>query len=238
MQYGDKGTAVKALQKDLAEAGFSPGKIDAFFGPQMAAALAAYASARFAEARLPAEATGRAEALPGTPTTPRWLTVAQGEIGQREINGAAHNPRILAYQQATSLRATDDETPWCAAFVCWCLEEAGIESTRSSRARSFTSWGRKLVPSEVGPGAVVVFWRGRTRNEGKGHVGFYVGGAPTGTRIAVLGGNQSDSVKIGAYSTDRVLGYYWPENTPLPAPAQVAAAHAMTPGAAMKMEWA
>ena len=42
--------------------------------------------------------------------TPKWYQLATAELGQQEIRGAKHNPRIVSYQQATGLRATDDET--------------------------------------------------------------------------------------------------------------------------------
>ena len=30
----------------------------------------------------------------------------------------------------------------------------------------------------------------------------------------VLGGNQGDAVNIKAFSDSRVVGFYWPDNTP------------------------
>lgn len=65
-----------------------------------------------------------------------WMRIARGELGQREIAGAAHNPRIVAYHQTTSLRASNDETPWCASFVNWAMEKAGHKGTGSAAAIS------------------------------------------------------------------------------------------------------
>jgi hypothetical protein len=94
-----------------------------------------------------------------------------------------------------------------------------------------------LPPELVAPGAVVVFWRGSRKNEGKGHVGFYIAGAPAGPSVAVLGGNQSDAVTIGTYKTDRVLGYFWPEGE-LPPPEQGALARSTDAGQAVQEQWA
>jgi hypothetical protein len=43
---------------------------------------------------------------------PAYFDVALREIGQAEINGPDHNQRIIEYHEQTSLKASDDETPW------------------------------------------------------------------------------------------------------------------------------
>lgn len=142
---------------------------------------------------------------------PRWHEVATGELGVQEIAGAAHNPRIVEYHGVTSLRATDDETPWCASFVGWCLAQAGLAHTGSAAARSYLGWGRPLDRPTLG--CVVVFSRGSSPTAG--HVGFYAGRAPDG-RILVLGGNQSNRVSVAPYPAASLLGWRWPSGVPLP----------------------
>lgn len=140
---------------------------------------------------------------------PRWLALARGYIGTKEIRGSKHNPLILRWWIA--IRASwfkDDETPWCAAYVGGVLEEAGIVSSRSAAARSYLKWGQKLTKPAVG--AVVVFSR-----SGGGHVGFVVGRDTRG-RLMVLGGNQGDAVNIKPFSEDRILGYRWPPGAAKP----------------------
>lgn len=148
----------------------------------------------------------------GTPIPP-WLEVAFREMGVAELAGRADNPRIVEYHQATTLRATDDEVPWCSSFACWCLEQAGFESTRSARARSHLFWGTPLNPPPYG--AIVVISRGRGPQPGPevleapGHVGFYLGRA-SAQEILIYGGNQGNAVQVRAYAASRVLGYRWP----------------------------
>ena len=143
---------------------------------------------------------------------PRWMEIANGELGQTEIAGPEDNPRIVAYHQATSLRAQDDETPWCASFVNWALRQAGLPATNSAAARSFEHWGRAL--DEPPLGCVVVLWRG-SRSAPTGHVGFYAGEANDGG-VLLLGGNQGNQVSVRSYPRDRVLGYRWPAGVELP----------------------
>lgn len=45
------------------------------------------------------------------------FAVAQLYENEREIPGSRHNPNILDFHKATTLRATDDETPHCASAM-------------------------------------------------------------------------------------------------------------------------
>lgn len=121
----------------------------------------------------------------------RILEVARGEIGTKEIRGSRDNPRVLEYHQATSLKAGNDETSWCSAFVNWTMKQAGVAGTNSAAARSWLNWG-KAVPKDaahVKPGDVIVFPRGN--NPAQGHVAIVEAVLPDG-RVKVVGGNQGN----------------------------------------------
>lgn len=147
---------------------------------------------------------------------PPWMDVARSLIGLREIKGPKHESRILAMWD--SIRCgwfTDDETPWCAAFVGHCLETAGFRSTRSAAARSYEKWGSDyLCPSRatIPYGAIIVL--SRPGAPGSGHVGFYCG--PSGSGFALLGGNQNDAVNVSSFLWSRIVAVRWPENGPEP----------------------
>lgn len=125
---------------------------------------------------------------------------AKQEIGVKEILGGEHNPRILEYHATTTLKATDDETSWCSSFVNWCVIQAGLKGTNSAAARSWLTWGHET--KEPKEGDIVVFKRG---NPPSGHVAFFV--KKEGNFIHVLGGNQSDQVKVSAYKAEDLLSY-------------------------------
>ncbi|HSE35863.1 MAG TPA: TIGR02594 family protein [Blastocatellia bacterium] len=139
-----------------------------------------------------------------TPAGPRWLEIAAREIGVEEVPGPGDNPRVIEYHQATTLKATDDSVAWCSSFVNWCMKQAGIQGTRSAAARSWLNWGKKLDSPRNG--CVVVLKRGNNPNNG--HVAFYVGDGSGDIRL--LGGNQSDQVKVSAFPKTMVLSYRWP----------------------------
>ena len=100
---------------------------------------------------------------------------------------------------------------WCAAFVNSVLAELGIPGSESVHrypllARSFLRWGSAVDRSDIQPGDVVVFPRGRLGWQG--HVGFYVDTVwINGLEYwQILGGNQSNSVGIDLYPADRAIG--------------------------------
>lgn len=141
-------------------------------------------------------------ALAVTPSEILWFEIAKREMatGVREIPGPQNNPRIIEYHQSTTLHATNDETPWCSAFVNWCIEQAGLKGTQSASSRSWLSWGQEIAQPRLG--CIVIC---------KGHVAFYYQGEQE--HILLLGGNQSNQVKISPYSKNKILGYRWPSET-------------------------
>jgi uncharacterized protein (TIGR02594 family) len=134
-----------------------------------------------------------------------WFAVAKREIGVAEDLTSDDNPRVVEYLNSTDLdsaSAHNDETPWCSAFVNWCVETSGNEGTNSAWARSWLNWG-KGTKTPV-PGCIVVFTRGAS----SGHVAFFV--KEKSNAIRVLGGNQSDKVCEADYPKSRLLGYRIP----------------------------
>jgi len=158
-----------------------------------------------------ADAPTVTQALPDKYNYTPWLTVAIGFMDAHvdEIKGEDDNAVIVAlWRLGRAATVNDDETPWCAAFMSAVLELAGIKSARSGWARDHLNWG--TPQSEPCVGSTVIFKRGSG-----GHVGIVVGRTPAG-ELAVLGGNQSDSINIRGFSEDRVLGYRWPKGYPMP----------------------
>lgn len=133
--------------------------------------------------------------------------IAQGEIGVKEIVGSQHNPRVLEYfAKVGHSWVQDDETAWCAAFVGWVLETAGLGSTRKINARSYLDYGVPVTTPQKGD--IVVFWRG-SKDSWQGHVSFFDSYSSDGD-IMCLGGNQSNKVGISEYSKDQLLGFRRP----------------------------
>lgn len=206
------------IQTQLKRLGFDPGPLDGVPGPKTDAAIVAFKKSIGLLAR-PYYGPQTDEALFGKPNPasgePEWMAVARSLDGQREIQGPRHNPIIVGMWVKLGLPYRDDETSWCAAYVGYCLEEAGVRSTRSAAARSYEKWGVKLDEKAAPVGAVAVFWRG-TPTGWQGHVGFLVGWDQRG-RPLILGGNQDDAVNVKPFDRSRLVGLYWPQGLPVPA---------------------
>lgn len=138
-----------------------------------------------------------------------WITEAKRNMGVAEIPGAPSNPDIIQYWvDIRRSGITSDSVPWCAAFVGAMLERVGIQSTRFEGARSYSSFGKSL--DKPAYGCIAVFSRGVG-----GHVGFVIGEDTSG-KLIVLGGNQSDKVKVSAFAKSRVVAYRFPEGYEVP----------------------
>jgi uncharacterized protein (TIGR02594 family) len=136
-----------------------------------------------------------------------WFEIARQKLGEHEIPGSGANQFIVECLQTTSLDRRDslsDETPWCSAFINWCMIEAGYEGTGSAWARSWLDWGREPEDAEFGQGVIVILERGANY----GHVGFLADWDDD--RVKLLGGNQSDSVSEAWFPQSRVLGWRVP----------------------------
>lgn len=129
-----------------------------------------------------------------------FLSFALKEVGQKEIRGSDHNPRIVEYHKAVDGEGLADEIAWCAAFVNWTMKQMEFHGTGTRLARDFLHWGIPIA--KPFPGCVAVFSRGK---QWQGHVGLYLYETPK--TVVIVGGNQSNQVSVVPYSKERFLGY-------------------------------
>lgn len=120
------------------------------------------------------------------------------------------NPLIVLMFQATNTTPAGDTTPWCAAFVSWCLERVHHLSAHSAASKAYRNFGEAVwvkgdpLPGPALPGDLAVF---RQRSDpDHGHVTFFLGMDPKSkTRIRAVGGNQSDAIGESRYRVDADL---------------------------------
>lgn len=138
------------------------------------------------------------------------------------------NPVIVEFFRATKTKPAGDTTPWCAAFVNWCIARGNSSNgvigdselkltSQSALSGSFRCWDK----GEPKVGDIAVFAQSGTSGEGcsgKGHVGFFIGKTADGS-LRVLGGNQGLAGTNGAVTIsqrrksserdeDRWVGFY------------------------------
>ena len=125
------------------------------------------------------------------------------QFGVKEIVGDKHNDQVLDYFKVAGHEwVKNDELAWCSAFINWCAIKSGFEYTGELNARSWLLVGEKVDVPTISD--IVILWR-KSKDSIYGHVGFYVN--ETDTHINILGGNQSNKVKISAYPKTQLLEY-------------------------------
>lgn len=125
---------------------------------------------------------------------PEYVKTGLKEVGVQEISGSKHNPRVLEYQATTSGKYTDDETPWCGAFISWVMKQSGIKHNIKipERAKEWINFGYAVSEPSIGTVAV-------KSRVGGGHVCIVVGKTSDG-KLYCLGGNQGNLVSIATYN--------------------------------------
>jgi len=130
----------------------------------------------------------------------RIITKALTLLGVEEVAGKKNNQDIVDMFEALGFEHFDDEIPWCAAFVGYVLKECKLDYLKSLRARDYSGYG--VPTNEPIAGTVVTLWRESYLGT-KGHCGFYL--HHDEEYIWILGGNQSNQVKMSRYPIDRLL---------------------------------
>lgn len=115
----------------------------------------------------------------------------------------AANPLIVNFFASTQTLPSGDVTPWCAAFMNFCIFAAGKSGTSSALSGSFRkNLGKKVRRPQEGD--IAVFWANGDRGDkGFGHVGFFV--SANANSVSTLGGNQSNGIAISEF---KVPGKY------------------------------
>jgi uncharacterized protein (TIGR02594 family) len=167
-------------------------------------------------------------ALPSSAPNPTgrapWMAVAEAQA--REHKGAKEGviEKTVNYHKDLGTGQTSlvgNERAWCAAFVNWCLKQAGYDvdnddfadrAAAMGRAHAFyevtkdkVKKGQKAAPKVRNPlyaqldapvyGAIAVV----TKPGGHGHHAGFVASSPEANRVVILGGNQSNAITFTTY---------------------------------------
>jgi uncharacterized protein (TIGR02594 family) len=143
-----------------------------------------------------------------------WFAVARAEQA-KGIREGAGDAEILEYFKSINFQTNTSKTPWCAAFVSFCMKTSGnqvaadgVPKTDPALAATWKGWGNPLpANASVTPQGAVVVLSPTEDQDGSGHVGFFVSG--DANTITLLGGNQSNAVKESTYARSRVAAIRW-----------------------------
>lgn len=226
LESGDQNDLVTALQLALKALGY-PLKGTGFYGPATTAAVKdVQAREGLVEDGEAGPVTAKAiEARKGVPYTDQakpalvralWLMNGLNEIGIHEVVGRGSNPKILRWAKDeggyVATVFTDDDIAWCSLYANHLLTAVGLPGTETLWALDWDSdrtWPNKKLP---GP-ALGAF--APMKRSGGGHIGVIAGRFKDG-RLALLAGNQGNTVSIAGIPKDRPLSYRWPAGATLP----------------------
>lgn len=119
-----------------------------------------------------------------------YMVTARGEDKKPLLN-----EKGKTYKVSTGYKMSEvEDTPWCAAFVQWCLIKSIQEKRgRGASAQAWKTYGKEAARNQLG--AICLIQREPFGDSGSGwHIGFFVGGKPEEGYVALLGGNQDQKV--------------------------------------------
>jgi uncharacterized protein (TIGR02594 family) len=153
---------------------------------------------------------------PTAVTVPDWVRVAFGELGVREFTAPGKsNPRIESYHALTRAGIATDDVAWCSSAMCFVFEMAGIRSTQSKMASSWSTWGIELPLTAPLPfGCLLFFGHDDPDAARSGHVALNVGVSKP--EVFILGGNQSDRWGVDSRKYTNISTARWPAGLPIP----------------------
>ena len=139
------------------------------------------------------------------------IKIALSQYGITETQGPENNPEIMKYFHETGRKwVSNDETPWCDAFMDWCAMKAGLKFSPGLNARGWLEMGEEVKREDVARlileiPIICIFWRGSIDSK-LGHVGLVPRINETATWS--LGGNQGiGQVNIHLFLKYRELGF-------------------------------
>jgi uncharacterized protein (TIGR02594 family) len=135
-----------------------------------------------------------------------YVSVAEEEIGVKEIPGKPSNKRIEQYHKVAGGFGWTDSVPWCASFISFVMVKSGYKLPEYPyRAKSWLKWGKGVDMPCYGSLAI-------KSRVGGGHIGIVVGITTDGNYLYLLGGNQNDAVNIKKYRISNFIGFRMPED--------------------------
>ncbi|WUR10963.1 TIGR02594 family protein [[Empedobacter] haloabium] len=173
--------------------------------PAAAAAPAAAAGAPAASADLTRSKEGKGEPLAIVPVdqkTAPWMAVAIAEAKKWAGKKEDVITKSKNFHKEMGIAGNMVSTAWCASFANYCLKTAGAPFEKSASSQFPVASKKFKKISKPVFGALLVM-RNYVHATGKahytGHVTFVYGLTKDG-KVAGLGGNQGDRLKVSAYA--------------------------------------
>lgn len=141
----------------------------------------------------------------------KLIEIALKEYATHEVVGTVTNPRIQQYfNEIGRPEWKQDEIPWCAVFMNWCLIQIGLPTCGQGLAESFAIYGTETITPELGD---IVVFEGTKNGDQMNHVAIFI--RKLDNRVYFLGGNQDNQVNISSAPETWVSEYRKLPNQPI-----------------------
>lgn len=135
-----------------------------------------------------------------------WMQIAIGEAKRWAGRDEKTITKYRNYHQELGSSGSLHRVPWCASFANYCLKNSGAAYENSASSQFPVNSTKFVKIDRPVYGALMVlrnYYVDDGAFAGTGHVTF-VYGKTSGNKIAGLGGNQKDRVKISIYASSGV----------------------------------
>ena len=212
------------LQARLIAHGFNVGKAGASgaIGPATIAAILAFQrrhqlnetgladAPTVAALRLAPSSNAGTPSVPPAETMPPWMAEMVRRHGLHE---KTHNASLSDWLKIGKWLGDPAKLPWCGDAVETCFVKtlpAEPVPDNPFWAQSWKAFGSDAGGPKVGA-VGVIRWSGSA-----GHVGF-VADYDGKRRVTLLGGNQSDMIRLSAFDLNKFIAFRWPKTFPMKA---------------------
>ncbi len=153
---------------------------------------------------------------------PKWLTIARGDVGIKEVPGPGNNPKLMAaFARVAAVSGkwilnvmTGDAIAHCGAVMADWFIRAGIKDLPKNPLSALAWLAFGLPMSGPAPGCVGILTR---PGFGTGHVFLYTG--ENATHVRGISGNVGDKICEAWFDKKRIKGWRCPSSSPMtPAP--------------------
>ena len=153
----------------------------------------------------PAETTGT-HSVPPIEAMPPWMAELHRRMGLHETR---NSKSLIEFLMLGKYLGNPAKLPWCGDAIESAMAKTLPDEPLPSNpfwAQAWAAFGIK-VPAIVGA-IGVIRW-----SASSGHVGTVAG--VNGSKIILLGGNQSNAIKLSSFDRSKFIGFRWPETYPI-----------------------
>lgn len=139
-------------------------------------------------------------------TKSKLLSIVRNQIGVGENPMGSNNVKYNTWYYGKSVKGS--AYPWCMAFVCWCMNEAGMmgQITKTASCGQQASYAQKTgrwhwSTKGIQAGDIVIY----SLSSAHDHTGFVT--AVYSSTIDAIEGNTGDKVKATNRNKSKIYGY-------------------------------